>query len=112
MEMDRAIAQLAALAQDTRLSLFRVLAGAGPSGLAAGELAARLAVPAPTLSFHLMQLKQSGLASARRDGRHMIYAARFDALDDLVAFLANGCCQDPGLCLPKTATQRKRKKHG
>jgi DNA-binding transcriptional ArsR family regulator len=92
MESSIAVTALAALAQDTRLAAFRALVEAGPAGLAAGELAERLGVAAPTLSFHLATLAQAGLVTATRDGRSIFYAADFQAMQNLVGFLTENCC--------------------
>ena len=85
MEISDAIAALGALAQDNRLEAFRLLVQAGPDGLPAGEVAARLKLPPNTLSFHFDRLRQAGLVTVRRDGRSMIYAARFDTVNALLA---------------------------
>jgi arsenate reductase len=106
METEQASLAFAALGQGTRLDLFRALLAAGPSGLAAGEVAARLAVPPSTLSFHLRALEQAGLIAATRQGRHLIYAARIEALRQVLGFLTDACCGgDPALCgdLPRLA---------
>lgn len=92
METSEAAFAFAALGQDTRLDLLRALLDAGPSGLAAGEVAARLAVPASTLSFHLRALDQAGLIAATRQGRSLVYAVQFARLRALLAFLAEACC--------------------
>lgn len=83
---------LAALAQPHRLAAFRQLVVAGPQGLTPGVLAERLAMPGPTLSFHLRELLQAGLVSQERDGRKLIYRARFDQMQALVGFLTENCC--------------------
>jgi DNA-binding transcriptional ArsR family regulator len=92
METDGAVLALEALAQNSRLGIFRLLVEAGPQGLAAGEIAERMDLPAPTLSFHLSQLKNAGLLACRRDGRSLIYSADFDAMTALVGFLTDNCC--------------------
>jgi len=92
METIAAAFAFAALGQETRLDLLRALLGAGPSGLAAGDIAAQLGVPPSTLSFHLRALDQAGLIAATRQGRSLIYAAQIDRLRTLVAFLADACC--------------------
>jgi len=102
METAHAVAALAALAQETRLAIFRLLVQAGDAGVAAGEIAAGLDVPAPTLSFHLKELAAAGLVGSRKEGRHVIYSAAYAAIDDLIAYLTDNCCQG-GQCLPKTA---------
>lgn len=93
MEKTEVIAALAALAQETRLDIFRLLIEVGPAGLSAGRISERLGLPAATLSFHLNQLKHAGLTTCRRDGRSLIYAAAFGAMNDLVRFLTDNCCQ-------------------
>lgn len=99
MEEMRAVDALAALAQATRLRLYRLLVQAGPLGLAAGSIALTLGVPAPTLSFHLKGLVQAGLVRVERRGRQMIYAADIGAMRALVDFLTDDCCQGhPELC--------------
>lgn len=95
METKHAVEALSAMAQETRLEALRLLVEAGPEGLAAGEIARRLAVPAPTLSFHLRALLHAGLVSASRDGRSLFYAADYARLKGLVAFLSANCCQAP-----------------
>ncbi|MBP0464263.1 metalloregulator ArsR/SmtB family transcription factor [Roseomonas sp. PWR1] len=99
METTDAAFAFGALGQATRLDLLRALLGAGPSGLAAGEIAARLGVPPSTLSFHLRALDQAGLVAATRQGRSLIYAAQVERLRALLAFLAEACCDgDPARC--------------
>jgi DNA-binding transcriptional ArsR family regulator len=101
MEKTGAIAALSALAQDNRLDTYRLLVQAGPDGLPAGEVAARLGLPPNTLSFHFDRLRQAGLVTVRRDGRSMIYAARFDTMNALLAYLSENCCGgQPELCAP------------
>lgn len=101
MTPSNAVAALAALAQETRLSVFRLLVQAGPSGMAAGEISTRLELPANTLSFHLKTLTQAGLLESRQEGRFIYYAAAYAQMDDLIAFLTDNCCNG-GACLPKT----------
>ena len=99
MESSTAAFAFAALGQETRLELLRVLLGAGPNGLAAGDIAARLGVPPSTLSFHLRALDQAGLIAATRQGRSLIYAAQVDRVRALLTFLADACCDgDPARC--------------
>jgi DNA-binding transcriptional ArsR family regulator len=95
METKEAVEALGAMAQETRLTALRLLVQAGPEGLSAGEIARRLEVPAPTLSFHLRALLHAGLVSAERDGRSLYYAADFARLRGLVDFLSESCCQRP-----------------
>lgn len=96
MDKSSAVASLAALAQETRLDVFRLLVRAGEAGLPAGRIGAALGLPSATLSFHLNQLRHAGLVAFRRVGRSLIYAARYDAVADLLAYLTENCCQgDP-----------------
>ena len=99
MEKPDAIAALAALAQDTRLDVFRLLVQAGAEGMPAGQIGQRLGLPSATLSFHLNQLRHAGLVAFRRESRSLIYAAEYDAMNSLLAYLTENCCQgDPGAC--------------
>ena len=110
METKDAVAALGALAQETRLAAFRALVEAGPAGIAAGALAAKLDVPPPTLSFHLTALANAGLVGATRDGRSIVYAADFAAMSALLGFLTDQCCGgDPGACLPAVRLSAKPK---
>ena len=112
METTEAVDKLAALSQETRLRIFRLLIEQGPQGLHAGAIAEALALPPATLSFHVAHLVRAGLVSARQAGRFIFYAAGFAAMDDLIAFLTDNCCQG-GQCLPKTAaaaTTAKRRR--
>jgi ArsR family transcriptional regulator, arsenate/arsenite/antimonite-responsive transcriptional repressor len=102
MEPNVIVAALAALAQETRLEVYRLLVQAGPEGLPAGAIGAKLALPLPTLSFHLAQLKRAGLVAARRHGRSIIYAANYGAMNDLIAYLTENCCGGAS-CLPASA---------
>jgi protein-tyrosine-phosphatase/DNA-binding transcriptional ArsR family regulator len=99
MELGDAVQILAALAQESRLGAMRLLIAEGPRGLPAGELADRLGMPASTSSFHLSALERAGLVQSTRQGRQIIYAARFIALRELLAFLTEACCGgQPELC--------------
>ena len=113
METGQAVTALEALAQESRLGIFRLLVEAGPDGLPAGLIAERMKLPAPTLSFHLAQLKHAGLTACRRDGRSLIYSANFAEMNDLVGFLTDNCCGIGGAaCAPAcsaVSTQRKRR---
>jgi DNA-binding transcriptional ArsR family regulator len=93
MEKLDAIAALAALAQESRLDVFRLLVQAGTDGLPAGHIAERLGMPANSLSFHLNQLRHAGLVTFRRESRSLIYAAEYAAMNDLLAYLTENCCQ-------------------
>jgi ArsR family transcriptional regulator len=110
MRTPQAVRALAALAQDTRLAIYRLLVQQGPGGLAAGAIADRLDLPAPTLSFHLKELATAGLIAPRQDGRFVYYSANYDRMNGLLAFLTENCCQgacDPS-CAPKPAFARRR----
>jgi ArsR family transcriptional regulator len=92
MDSARALKALGALAQESRLEVFRLLVQEGTAGLPAGQISERLGVPATTLSFHLSQLGHSGLIHSRRDGRSIIYTADYAAMQALMAFLMTNCC--------------------
>jgi ArsR family transcriptional regulator, arsenate/arsenite/antimonite-responsive transcriptional repressor len=97
-----AVTALAALAQETRLAIFRHLVTAGEAGVPAGSIAAALAVPGPTLSFHLKELERSGLISARRDSRLIYYSANYAGMKALIDFLTEDCCRGhPAVCSAK-----------
>ena len=107
MEKSNAVAALAALAQDNRLDVYRLLVQAGPDGLPAGQVAAVLKLAPNTLTFHFDRLRGAGLVSVRRDGRSMIYAARYDTMNALLDYLTENCCQGrAGQCLPAARTKR------
>ncbi len=105
-----AVAALAALAHESRLDVFRLLVQAGPEGMAAGQIGDRLGLPPATLSFHLNHLKHADLVTFRREGRSLIYAAAYPAMNALLGYLTENCCQgDPascgvGACDPATIT--------
>ncbi len=92
MKQAQAIAALSALAQDSRLEVFRLLVRTGRDGLAAGEIARQLGIPNSSLSFHLAQLQEAGLIAHRREGRSLIYSADYGCMDALVGFLTENCC--------------------
>lgn len=92
MKANHVISALAALAQEHRLALFRLLVQTGPEGLPAGRIAEALGVPNSSLSHHLAQLHEAGLVGQRREGRSLIYAADFPAMRRLVGFLTDNCC--------------------
>jgi len=93
MEKQVAVAALAALAQETRLDVFRLLVRSGAEGLAAGEIGTELDIPSATLSFHLKELKSAGLLVCERDGRSRVYRPDFAAMRELVGFLTESCCR-------------------
>jgi DNA-binding transcriptional ArsR family regulator len=103
MKKSLVVSSLGALAQETRLDIFRLLVQRGPEGIAAGEIAQRLGLPSATLSFHLNQLRFAGLVSSRRKSRSIIYSANFKAMAELVGYLTENCCGGrPELCMPVT----------
>jgi DNA-binding transcriptional ArsR family regulator len=113
MKKKDAVAALAALAQDYRIDIFRLLVQAGPEGMPAGRVAEALDLAPNTLTFHFDRLRSAGLVTVRRDGRQMIYAAQFDAMNALLGFLTDNCCQGaaekcaPALCKPARAKRAK-----
>lgn len=109
MKTTEAVAALSALAQDNRLDVFRLLVQAGPDGMAPGDIAERLKIPPPTLSFHLAQLRHAGLLQMRRDGRSLIYTADYDAMNGLMEFLTENCCAGAGCGVPVGARMSPRK---
>ena len=114
MESSTAIDSLSALAQESRLAIYRLLVRRGPEGYAVGDIGERLGIPGPTLSFHLKTLAQAGLISARKEGRFLYYSTDFDQMNSLVSFLTEHCCSlstqcPPAVCAPaKTPSARKR----
>jgi DNA-binding transcriptional ArsR family regulator len=113
MEKSNAVAALAALAQDNRLDVYRLLVQAGPDGLPAGQVAAKLGLAPNTLTFHFDRLRAAGLVTVRRDGRSMIYAAQYDTMNGLLGYLTDNCCKGaPDTCAPaacKPARSRRAK---
>jgi ArsR family transcriptional regulator, arsenate/arsenite/antimonite-responsive transcriptional repressor len=101
MKKPDAVAALAALAQDNRLDAYRLLVEAGPLGLPAGQVAETLGLAPNTLTFHLDRLRAAALVTVKREGRQMIYSARFDTMNALVDYLTENCCGgQPNLCRP------------
>lgn len=100
MDEKPAIAALGALAQETRLSLFRLLVTCGPAGLPAGVIAQRLGVQPSSLSFHLAQLVHAGLITQRRSSRQLIYSAEYGTMNALLAYLTENCCGRDTVCAP------------
>jgi ArsR family transcriptional regulator, arsenate/arsenite/antimonite-responsive transcriptional repressor len=109
MEKTDAVAALAALAQDNRLEIFRLLVQAGPDGMTAGAIAEALDLPPNTLTFHFDRLRMAGLATVRRDGRSMIYAAQFGTMNALLGFLTENCCGGTP-CAPAATCKPARKR--
>ena len=111
MEKSDAVAALAALAQDNRLDVFRLLVRAGPEGMPAGEIATALEIAPNTLTFHFDRLRGAGLVTVRRDGRSMIYAARFETMNALLAYLTENCCEGaPETCAPAVCKPARSKR--
>ena len=109
MEIKSAVTALAALAQETRLSIFRLLVEAGPQGISAGRIGEMLQVPAATLSFHLKELARAGLVSSRQERQFIYYAVDFERMAELMTFLTQNCCQGmPQECLTVVGTALER----
>jgi DNA-binding transcriptional ArsR family regulator len=114
MESTSAVAALAALAQDTRLAIFRLLVQAGSAGQTAGAIAERLDVPSTTLSFHLKELATAELVTTESQGRYVIYRADYKAMNGLLDFLTANCCagecsDDSVVCVPVPTTTATRR---
>jgi len=115
MKSQNAIDCLGALAQETRLAIYRLLVKRGPQGYTPGDMVTKTEIPAPTLSFHLKELQRAGLLDVRREGRFLYYSANFTQMQHLVDFLTENCCSlaDEACdttCKPLPATQAKRKR--
>ena len=111
MKTPQAVKALAALAQDTRLGIYRLLVQQGPEGLSAGTIADRMDLAGATLSFHLKELTNAGLIHPRQDGRFVFYSANFDQMNGLIGYLTENCCQGRGCaveCPPQGQLKRKR----
>jgi len=109
LKTQAALTALSALAQESRLAVFRLLVEKGPGGMAAGDIAEALDVTPATLSFHLRTLTHAGLLRPQRNGRSIRYAADFDAMNSLVGYLTDNCCGgNPGACLPSRRTVRPK----
>lgn len=123
MEIKQAVTSLTALAQETRLAVFRLLVEAGPDGVPAGQISERLGVAPATLSFHLKELSRAGLLHTRSEGRFVFYSADFEGMAALMTFLTQNCCRGmPQTCLssveaalarccPDPANQSSRRSH-
>lgn len=103
MQMKQILLALAALAQETRLSVYRLLVEHAPEGLTAGEVAERLGVAPASLSFHLKELTRAGLIVPRPEGRFVWYSADLDAMNGVVGYLTENCCRSSAVCDPKCA---------
>ena len=109
MEVKTAVTALTALAQESRLKIFRLLVQVGREGLAAGEIAEELDIPAATLTFHLKELSHAGLVESEREGRSIRYALRIDGIRDLLDYLLHDCCKGrPELCSPGSCSPNAR----
>jgi len=105
-----AVKSLAALAQEARLSVFRSLVVAGNSGLNPGDLASELDLAPATLSFHLKELTNAGLITQERQGRHLIYRASFESMNELLAYLTENCCQGDACGIPEVPICKPKRK--
>jgi ArsR family transcriptional regulator len=109
MEINAAVTALGALAQETRLSIYRLLIEAGPEGAAAGRIGERLKVPGATLSFHLKELARAGLVTSRQERQFIYYAVDFERMAELMTFLTQNCCKGmPQECLTVVETELGR----
>ncbi len=109
METPDVVEALSALSQESRLQIYRLLVETGPEGMQAGQIATALDLPPNTLTFHFDRLRRAALVTVRRDGRSMIYAARFDTMNDLLAYLTKNCCGgETQKCTPKSARPHKK----
>lgn len=106
MEKAAVLQALAALAQETRLDIFRLLVECGPRGLHAGRIGARLGVPPATLSFHFNQMKHAGLITCRRESRMLVYSANFETMNALLGYLTENCCGGGPECFAPPACSR------
>jgi len=109
MEMTQAVDALSALAQETRLGIYRLLVEAGPKGMPAGRIGEEMKLPPATLSFHLAHLVRAGLARSRQEGRFVIYSTDFQSMNALVAYLTENCCGGRA-CAPSAKPVRKERK--
>ena len=110
MDARLAVTSLAALAQESRLAVYRLLVEAGPTGLSVGEIGASVRVAPATLSFHLKELAHAGLIGSRQEGRFIYYSANFDAMNRLLAYLTENCCARDGVSCAPACTPRRRAK--
>jgi len=113
MRTSQAVKALAALAQDTRLAIYRLLVQRGPEGISVGTIAEKLDIPGATLSFHLKELSHAGMIEPRQDGRFVYYSANYDQMNSLLAYLTENCCQGTKCvsateCVAQPQLKRKR----
>jgi ArsR family transcriptional regulator, arsenate/arsenite/antimonite-responsive transcriptional repressor len=109
MEMTQVVDALSALAQETRLKVYRLLVEAGPEGMPAGRIGEELELPPATLSFHLAHLTRAGIAQSRQEGRFVIYSADFDNMNALVGYLTDNCCGGQACAPSSTVVPTKGK---
>jgi DNA-binding transcriptional ArsR family regulator len=109
MKTPQAVKALSALAQDTRLAIYRLLVQQGPQGLSAGTIAERLDIPGATLSFHLKELAHAGMIEPRQEGRFVYYSANYAQMNSLLAYLTENCCQGES-CAAECVPQPRRKR--
>ncbi|MGO8755016.1 MAG: ArsR/SmtB family transcription factor [Gallionellaceae bacterium] len=109
MNAKHAVVKLASLAQETRLRIFRLLVEAGNDGVNASAIAEALDLAPATLSFHVAHLARAGLVNARQESRFIFYSVKYSAMDDLIVYLSQNCCQG-NACLPKTAAANSNEK--
>jgi len=108
MQTNKVIAALAALAQETRLAVFRLLVQAGPEGMAATKISEQVGIPASSLSFHLKEMLHADLVTSRQESRFVIYSANFETMSALIGFLTENCCGGnpcTPVCSPRSATE-------
>jgi len=114
MKAEQIVKALGALAQESRLAVFRMLVKRGPQGYSPGELSEKLGIPAPTLSFHLKELQHAQLVLSRREGRFLYYSANFETMNGVLSFLSENCCslsdEDCNAqCQPAASAKRSRR---
>jgi ArsR family transcriptional regulator, arsenate/arsenite/antimonite-responsive transcriptional repressor len=113
MDHRQVVRALAALAQESRLAVFRLLVARGPEGYPAGVIGEQLAIPGPTLSFHLKELAQAGLITSRKESRFIYYAPAFERMNALLGYLTENCCSQGTVCStacpPRAAAPRRRR---
>lgn len=110
MESKAVVTALAALAHESRLTLYRLLVKRGPEGYTPGDICERLGIPSPTLSFHLKSLTAAGLIAARRDGRFLFYSANFEQMNGIVDFMTEHCCSLATDCATSCAPTKAKKR--
>lgn len=113
MKAQDAVVALGALAQESRLAIYRLLVKRGPDGYSPSDLVEKVGIPAPTLSFHLKELQRAGLITSRREARFLYYSASFERMRGLIGFLTEKCCslsdvECDSACVPVPATRRRR----